>query len=313
LPIEPPRPPKNSRQSYARRQHQFAPAVNIPAKPGIFRKASSATVADDDAVPPSISFEGRLPDPPIVTCNEPLPLRVLINKLNESPATLYLQLIELVLISDTTTQAHQLRRSDIANFILVSLSNLHVPLLPLENSKGSKEMEIDPALWSHASLPNTVVPAFDTCNLSCKHWLDIKIGLSWGSGSRMNVSSLAVILNLLGDFHILPSITPSSVLRRPHSLPSERGLSSKQGSCKNISRSRFFISPVTDDPLARAYGPNHSHACPSLHRHYAPSSAVECYGQPSDHFALQATTPSTSTISVSAATSAIRPGTIRHP
>lgn len=264
MPIEPPRPPKNSRQSYARRQHQFAPAVNIPAKPGIFRRTSTATVADDDAVPPSISFEGRLPDPPIVTCNEPLPLRVLITKLNESPATLYLQLIELVLISDTTTQAHQLHRSDIGNFILVSLSNLHVPLRPLDNSKGGKDMEIDPALWSHAPLPNTVVPAFDTCNLSCKHWLDIKIGLSWGSGSRINVSSLEVLLNWLDDFHTLPSMISSSVQRRPHSLPSECVFSPKQGTCRNISQSRFFISPVTDDPPARAHGPDNSHARPSL-------------------------------------------------
>lgn len=221
MPIEPPRPPKNSRQSFARRQHQFAPAINIPAKPGIFRKPSTTTVADDDAGPPSISFEGRLPDPSIVTCNEPLPLRVLIKKLNESPATLYLQLIELVLISDTTTQAHQLHRSDIGNFILVSLSNLHVPLRPLDDSKGSKEMEIDPALWSHAPLPNTVVPSFDTCNLSCKHWLDIKIGLSWGSGSRTNVSLLVVLLDLLFVLQCLPSRMPISVQRRPLSVQSE--------------------------------------------------------------------------------------------
>jgi len=221
LPIEPPRPPKNSRQSYARRQHQFAPAINMPAKPGLFRKGSTATGTDDDASPPSISFEGRLPDPPIVTCNEPLPLRILINKLNDSPATLYLQLTELVLISDTTTQAHQLQRSDIGNFILVSLSNLHVPLRPLDNSKGSKEMEIDPALWSHAPLPNTVVPSFDTCNISCKHWLDIKIGLSWGSSSRINVSSFTALLNLVVEFQNLPSMVSCSTQCRPHSLPSE--------------------------------------------------------------------------------------------
>lgn len=88
-------------------------------------------------------------------------------------------------------------------------------------------MEIDPALWSHAPLPNTVVPSFDTCNLSCKHWLDIKIGLSWGSGSRINVSLLVVLLVMLCVLQRVHSIMSSSVQRRPLSVPSERVLSAK--------------------------------------------------------------------------------------
>ena len=189
MPIEPPRPPKNSRESYARRQHQFAPAINIPGKPGLFRKASTTTRADGNAVPPSISFDGRLPDPSIITCNEPLPLRVLITKLNESPATIYLQLIELVLVSNTTTRAHELQRTDTGSFVLMSRCNLHIPLRPSDKSQSSKELEIDPTLWNQAPLPNTVAPTFDTCNLSRKYLLDIKLGLSWGSGGQINVSS----------------------------------------------------------------------------------------------------------------------------
>ena len=189
FPIEPPRPPKNSRQTYARRQHQFAPAIDIPGKPGLFRKSSTVRKSDGDSAPPSISFEGRLPDPPIITCNEPLPLRVLITRLNDTPARIYLQLIEIVLVSETTTRAHELERTDTNSFVLLSRSNLHSPLGPSNKSESGKEMEIDDSLWNQAPLPNTVAPTFDTCNLSRNYLLDVKLGLAWGTGNQIHVSS----------------------------------------------------------------------------------------------------------------------------
>lgn len=146
------------------------------------------TKAENNAVPPSISFEGRLPDPPIITCNESLPLRVLITKLNDSPANIYIQLIEIVLVSNTTTRAHELERTDTNNFVLVSRSNLHSPLAPSSKAEGGKEVEVDSTIWNQAPLPNSVAPTFNTCNVSCNYLLDIKVGLSWGLGSQMFVS-----------------------------------------------------------------------------------------------------------------------------
>ena len=105
-------------------------------------------------IPPSISFDGRLPDPAIVTCNEPLPLRVLITKLNDSPAVIFLQLLEVVLVSTTVTRAHELEREDSGNFILMSMSNLKLPLQCSETKPN--EMQIDPKFWNQIPLPNTV-------------------------------------------------------------------------------------------------------------------------------------------------------------
>lgn len=108
----------------------------------------------DSIIPPAISFDGRLPDPAIVTCNEPLPLRVLITKLNDSPTTIFLLLIELVLVGVTTTRAHELQREDVHNFIVMSLSNMKVPLQA--SDKNPNEMILDSGLWNKIPLPNTV-------------------------------------------------------------------------------------------------------------------------------------------------------------
>lgn len=105
-------------------------------------------------IPPSISFDGRLPDPAIVTCNEPLPLRVLITKLNDSPAVIFLQLLEVVLVGTTVTRAHELEREDIGDFIVMSTSNLKLPLQSSESNPN--ELQIDPKFWNQIPLPNTV-------------------------------------------------------------------------------------------------------------------------------------------------------------
>ena len=155
LPIEPPRPAKNLRESYARRQHHFSPPIDVPDRPSLFRMGSTATsTARDSVIPPLICFDGRLPDPAIITCNEPIPLRILITKLNNSPATIFLQLIELVLVGITSTRAHELQREDCHNFIIMSLSNLKVPLKAPE--RNPNDMAIDSTFWNQIPLPSTV-------------------------------------------------------------------------------------------------------------------------------------------------------------
>ena len=260
FPIEPPRGPKNSRESYARRQHQFAPAIDPLGKAGLLRRISTATKANNDALPPSIAFEGRLPDPPIITCNEPLPLRLLVTKLNESHAHIYLKLIEIVLVSNTITRAHELERSDTGSFVLLSRSNLQVPLRPSENDQNGKGVEIDAALWNHVPLPNTVAPTFDTCNISRNYLLDIKLGLSWGSGSQVYVSSSG---DLLSEYFI----------PRLFSISEGTGVQSHY-------RRRLANCPLSTLPRVPPFQPNNlDGSClsfwQSTNRAYSPSSWSE--------------------------------------
>ncbi|MCJ1453857.1 hypothetical protein MMC28_004206 [Mycoblastus sanguinarius] len=190
LPIEPPRPPPNKRESYARRSHQFSPSIDVPTKPGLFRKASVADPGIPKVPPPDISIDGRLPDPAIVTCNEPLPLRILITKKNQSPATIFLQMLNIELIGYTSIRAHELRRQETTSWMVLSLSNMRMPLgNPMGNEgsrDGSRVFEVDSKLWKQHPIHNTVSPSFETCNLSRQYALDVKLGLSWGSPGNIN-------------------------------------------------------------------------------------------------------------------------------
>lgn len=190
LPIEPPRPPPNKRESYARKSHQFNPSIDLPEERGIFRK--KATAAGDTSVPPevpppSISIDGRLPDPAIITCNEPLPLRILITKKNESPATIYLKTLSITLIGFTGIRAHELRRQEVQSWVIVSQAHIDKALNSTIGGDGNKILEVDSNLWRQYPLPNIVSPSFTTCNISRRYELEVKAGLSWGSAQKINV------------------------------------------------------------------------------------------------------------------------------
>ncbi|KAL8769128.1 MAG: hypothetical protein Q9209_004762 [Squamulea sp. 1 TL-2023] len=191
FPIEPPRPAPNKLESYARRQHQFAPVLesSVNAKsttksPSIFRKGSAPTVGPNASSNPTVAplhvcIDARLPDPAIITCNEPIPLRVLITKLNDSLASVYLQLLQIELVANTTVRAHHLVRENLTSTVLISKSNMRIRLAEFD-----KVMEVDNRWWKDISLPNTIAPTFQTCNISRTYFLLVKIGLTHGLGEQ---------------------------------------------------------------------------------------------------------------------------------
>ena len=160
----------------------------MPEKPGLFRKASTATI-DPSAPklpPPSISIDGRLPDPAIITCNDSLPLRILITKKNESPATIYLRTLSITLIGFTQIRAQDLRAQEAQSWVIVSQGHIDKALNTSVGGNGNIR-EVDPAMWKQRPLPNTVSPSFNTCNISRRYELEVKAGLSWGSAQNINV------------------------------------------------------------------------------------------------------------------------------
>ena len=156
----------------------------MPPKPGLFRKQSTPTPATGP--PPIVSIDGRLPDPAVITCNEPLPLRILVKKLNDTPEILFLQLLHVELIGYTRIRAHQFARQEKGGWIIASLSNLQLPL-GSSSTSNEKEMEIDNKFWKQIPLPNTVAPTFETCNLSRYYELEIRVGLGFGTPGNLKV------------------------------------------------------------------------------------------------------------------------------
>ena len=213
LPIEPPRPRQPQQaETYARRRHDFAAGKETrrslldslrgrPAKP----------IAAFGGTPPCISVDARLPNPPIITCNKDVPIRILIKRLNQSRNALYLHSLQIALAGHTRIRAQSILHDEVQTWILFTRTNIGTLLLPesSERSEGKKGLaasmrqgaaeeeevllDLASAGWelSKQKLPNSVPPTFETCNIGRTYNLHVQIGVGWGdrTSSVRNVSS----------------------------------------------------------------------------------------------------------------------------
>jgi hypothetical protein len=217
LPIEPPRPATADGEAYARRQHQFienAPSVSAGKKPGFFdRKDSSGSVPPSPtipgSVPPRVSIDARLPNPAILTCNQDLPLRLLLKNVSERSKNVYLQMLQIELIGYTKVRAHEVSRTESNSWILCSFSNMAIPI-GMPEDPIDKEIPINPEYWSGKPIPNTVPPTFAICNLSRHYELEVRVGI--GYGSYKHGEDQLVVLPLRLPVKIYSGIAPPKAL-----------------------------------------------------------------------------------------------------
>ncbi|KAI9885114.1 MAG: hypothetical protein M1823_003082 [Watsoniomyces obsoletus] len=185
FPIEPPRPPTSQEETYAKRGHQFKAGLPpVPKRKGLFSSLKSPTPPPQPSEPLRLEVDARLPHPPIITCNEALPLRMLVHRLSRGSQKIFLETIHIELIAYTNVRAHELRRTECGTWVLLSLSNMREPLGNATEEPGTP-IVVDNAYWKDRPLPNTVAPSFETCNISRRYELEIKVGLmsrSIGSG-----------------------------------------------------------------------------------------------------------------------------------
>lgn len=216
LPIEPPRPERADGEAYARRQHQFIEnAVSVSSKkPGLFdRKGSSSSIPPSPtlpgSVPPRISIDARLPNPAVLTCNQDLPLRLLMKNVSERTKGVYLQMLQIELIGYTKVRAHEVSRVESNSWILCSFSNMAIPI-GMPSDPIDQEIPINPEYWSDKPIPNTVPPTFATCNLSRHYELEVRVGL--GYGSYKHGEDQLVVLPLRLPVKIYSGIAPPKAL-----------------------------------------------------------------------------------------------------
>ncbi|KAI1270700.1 hypothetical protein F5Y18DRAFT_369248 [Xylariaceae sp. FL1019] len=184
LPIEPPRPKTSTQEAFARRPFAFKPRTPLnPLKKPFFSKSSSST-PDPNAILPSIEMSCRLPHPSILTCNEPLPLRIISKKLAAANEQIYLSALEVALIGHTHIRVHSLEHVERNTWIVVSAMNLSIALGKANDAVGT-EFEIPSTIWAARRLPNTVSPSFKTCNLARRYELEVRISLSWGKAGAL--------------------------------------------------------------------------------------------------------------------------------
>lgn len=130
--------------------------------------------------PPSVEVSARIPHPSILTCNKPIPLRILAKKLVDSHAECYLVSIQIDLVGTTTVRCQDILNNEETRWVVASRSGLAVPLQTGPDDAVGTETEINKTLWANSPLPNTVMPSFVTCNLKRSYALELKLGVSWG-------------------------------------------------------------------------------------------------------------------------------------
>ncbi|KAL3952985.1 hypothetical protein ACCO45_012928 [Purpureocillium lilacinum] len=232
LPIEPPRPAVNGQEAFARRPFAFrarAPTQQPEKKRSTFfnRKSdkgggeplengSNGTSADTpgQAPAPSIEMSARLPHPPVLTCNQSVPLRLIAKKLVDSPEQVYLVSFQMDLIGITEVRSHNIYDKKINRWVVVSSADLSIPLTSSPQDPVGNEFVVPDELWKNRPLPNTVAPSFVACNLHRRYELELKIGLAWGkpkSGMMLNSQPQTIFLP--------PAFRPAGGLLGHHATP----------------------------------------------------------------------------------------------
>lgn len=235
LPIEPPRPPETKKESFARRQYQFAPELALPVKKpkkGWFQRSKSPPPPLEAGPPPRFSIETRLPSPAIIIPNEPIPLRLILIKLEPYTAMVFIRTLQIRLRCYTTIRAHQLTKTAAQTIPVYANQKLCVPVGDSSIPEGC-EMEVDSSKgWTDAMLPDTVAPSFQTCNISRFYEMEITVGVSNGMNGGVNVSCLLSVdwavteskqtIPLIMPIEVYSGITPPPDLVRFASVRSAR-------------------------------------------------------------------------------------------
>lgn len=185
LPIEQPRPQNRDGETYGRRKHQFQGFNGQTVKRKNLFRSNSGPPPDQE--PLAFQVDARLPDPAIITCREPLPLRIIVERLNSSTSSIYLSMLQVELIGNTEIRAHDLHRKESGTWLLVSQANMSVPLEHPANK--SNVWTVPSHFWQNVPLPSSVVPTFRTCNISRSYELEVRVGLSHGmaEGTRPEI------------------------------------------------------------------------------------------------------------------------------
>lgn len=191
MPIESPRPVLTGQEAFARRPFTFkpkSPAAPERKKSSFFRKGDDSKGESDAPAsggsPPSIEMSARLPHPPILTCNKPIPLRVVAKKLVDSPEEAFLVSFEVVLRGITEVRCHNIFNRRVNHWVVASNPNVNIPLTASPNDEVGKELVVPDDMWKSVSLPNTVAPSFVSCNITRRYELEVKLGVAWGKPGK---------------------------------------------------------------------------------------------------------------------------------
>lgn len=77
----------------------------------------------------------------------------------------------------------------------MSQANMNMPV-GNPSDKGRKEWKLPSRLWDDFPLPNTVCPSFDTCNISRRYELEVRVGLAHATAAGVRPELIVLPLRL---------------------------------------------------------------------------------------------------------------------
>jgi hypothetical protein len=142
-------PAPSDNEAFAKRQFEFPSNIlKAPKKKGLFGGFRQAP-AEPKTTPIRVSVETRLPVPSILVPNDPIPLRILLVKLEPFTHTVHIRNIRISLICYTNYTARGVGQS-ISNTITVfSVPDTRIPFGNADSPMGAK-VEAIPNLWRDA-------------------------------------------------------------------------------------------------------------------------------------------------------------------
>lgn len=132
-----------------------------------------------------------------------------MRRLDNASTSVYLSMLQIELIASTHIRAHDLNRTELNSWIVMSQANMNMPL-GTPTDKEAIEWKLPSRFWDNAPLPNTVAPTFETCNLSRKYELEIRVGLTHGMAT--GVRPELVVLPLRLPVKVFSGIAPPASL-----------------------------------------------------------------------------------------------------
>lgn len=274
LPIEPPRPPVTQQEAFARRPFVFKPRAPGPVKKksSLFGSKGSQVNDDSEIVPPSLEMSARLPHPSILTCNQPVPLRLVAKKLVASQEQVYLTGVEVALLGFTNIRVFDVNHMEVTRWVVCSAHSLSIPIGNPQDAVDT-ETVISNHLWANQRLPNTVAPSFTACNLSRRYEIELRISLSWGlpnkSGKTMSPPQVLTLPLKLSKVEVFSGITPPKELvqalkNRPQPPPlPPRAPTAQSSNAQSSNAQSAPHDPLYPPQLAPGNAPSYDDAPPS--------------------------------------------------
>jgi Arrestin (or S-antigen), N-terminal domain len=188
LPIEPPKPAPSAKDVFARSPYEFKP---LSSSSDVVSSNNAAIVLN---TLPKGEAEARLLGPGVLTCNEPIPLQLMVKNLNDSPQQLFITSFELHLIGTTIIRAVEVVHAETTSWAIITSKSLAIPVgNPLNATRTGRV--VDKKLWDSMPLPSSVVPSFYTCNIRRQYELEVQLGLGYGTPGNILVITLKHLLN----------------------------------------------------------------------------------------------------------------------